>query len=374
MNRVLLYLAVIAFITLNWHCGAPEAPKTPSATTTTKKATRTADIQAAVLKNNQWNFINTKGELLKDEGYVYADNFSEGWACVNSTGSRMNGRIVGGMYYLIDKYGKKSSFSFKDAFRLHEGRAIVEVENKKAIIDKSGKVIQSGFDKLLHFSDGLAPATIGDVVGYIDRDGKWAFKVDKTVVIDVFSEGLARARKGKKVGFLNTSGKWQVKPTFKFATPFSEKRAAFTVKEESDLFEKYGFIDTKGKVVIPAIYKDAGNFNEGLCNVKKGNKWGYIDQSGKVVIDFQFQDCRGFHEGLAAVKVDNNVGYIDKTGNIVIKPWFNAGFDFQQGRAMIEANKKMGFIDKKGKMVIEPQFERVNPFVKISETNPLFRI
>jgi translation initiation factor 6 (eIF-6) len=41
---------------------------------------------------------------------------------------------------------------------------------------------------------------------------------------------------------------------------------------------KYGFIDTKGNLVIPPVYDDAWHFSEGLARVEINGKWGYIDK------------------------------------------------------------------------------------------------
>ena len=54
---------------------------------------------------------------------------------------------------------------------------------------------------------------------------------------------------------------------------------------------KWGFIDKFGKEVIPLIYDYAKNFDDGLAQVKKGDKWGFIDKNGKEVTPFFNYDC-----------------------------------------------------------------------------------
>src|SRR5690606_4640992 len=46
---------------------------------------------------------------------------------------------------------------------------------------------------------------------------------------------------------------------------------------------KYGFINKKGKVIVPLIYDDAFPFYNGYASVKKGKKWFYIDKKGKEI-------------------------------------------------------------------------------------------
>mgnify|MGYP003291734872 CR=1 FL=1 len=47
---------------------------------------------------------------------------------------------------------------------------------------------------------------------------------------------------------------------------------------------KCGFINTKGEVVIPCIYDEAGWFSEGLALVKQNGKWSIINTEGKVIV------------------------------------------------------------------------------------------
>ena len=48
--------------------------------------------------------------------------------------------------------------------------------------------------------------------------------------------------------------------------------------------DKWGFIDTKGKMVIPCVYDYARSFSKGFASVESNEKWGVINQSGEFVI------------------------------------------------------------------------------------------
>ncbi|MNW04335.1 KWG Leptospira [compost metagenome] len=45
---------------------------------------------------------------------------------------------------------------------------------------------------------------------------------------------------------------------------------------------KWGFIDTKGTWVIPADFKDAKDFNNGIAVVQKDKDWVYINTKGEI--------------------------------------------------------------------------------------------
>ena len=87
-----------------------------------------------------------------------------------------------------------------------------------------------------------------------------------------------------------------------------------------------GFLDDKGEIAIPFIYKAGSNFSSGLAPVtKNGERWGYINKKGEVVISFKFAKAYRFdvdYQGLAKVNryITNQVIYIDTNGKRVKNP------------------------------------------------------
>lgn len=83
----------------------------------------------------------------------------------------------------------------------------------------------------------------------------------------------------------------------------------------------YGFIDINNgsKMVIPAAYRWANEFSEGLAAVSKdGEKWGFIDEAGNEVIPFKYISATSFKNGKAMVEegdlLESRKYYIDKKG------------------------------------------------------------
>lgn len=57
--------------------------------------------------------------------------------------------------------------------------------------------------------------------------------------------------------------------------------------------DKFGFVNPKDEIIIPAKFDQVGEFSEGLCPVAildefRKEKWGYIDTTGEVVINLQY--------------------------------------------------------------------------------------
>ena len=126
--------------------------------------------------------------------------------------------------------------------------------------------------------------------------------------------------------------------------------------------EKKGFLDKRGKLIIPMQYAEATIFSDGLAFVRETAKSAVIaiDTKGKEVFRLppDVTNARRFSEGFAAFfdQKKGLWGYIDKTGKVVIEPQYKESGDFSCGLATAGSRNAYGFIDAKGKVVIEPQF------------------
>jgi WG containing repeat len=141
---------------------------------------------------------------------------------------------------------------------------------------------------------------------------------------------------------------------------------------------KAGFIDARGKIVIPPQF-DVGwfaeeDFVEGVSPARIGENWGFIDAKGKWVIQPQYWRAEPFSEGLAAVThqlkgSDFAVAYIDKSGKEVFdfpKGVASSG-PFSEGLAAIRqvgyvSVGKTGYVDRTGRVVVPYEFADGGPF------------
>jgi hypothetical protein len=107
-----------------------------------------------------------------------------------------------------------------------------------------------------------------------------------------------------------------IEPQFQVASAFSDGLARVS---KDRLF---GYIDKRGKWVIPTRFEHASEFSEGLAGVPLGEKgWGFIDRTGKVVIPARFGWVYGgFRHGIAEVASDRKLAYINKMGEWVWQP------------------------------------------------------
>jgi len=148
---------------------------------------------------------------------------------------------------------------------------------------------------------------------------------------------------------------------------------------------KYGFINPKGKVVIPLKYEKVSDFNEGYAVVlNSNNELLIIDKKGIETLiknknyDASFSSLSPFvfSEGLCAVTIDKKYGFINTKGEEVIpceyeKPVVPKNADlrtvknepkFVNGVAVIYKNGAYGVINKSGKIVVPIEYQFLTNF------------
>lgn len=236
---------------------------------------------------------------------------------------------------------------------------IVNLDNKEAESDIIW--LDTNFDYILHFSEGLSPVELNGKYGYIDKAGKEVIPLMYEYAWD-FIEGLAAVRIDGKCGYINKIGKIVIPPKYDFASEFREGLALVYLNG------KYGYIDKRGTEVIPLEYGGASPFIEGLAYVSidtyPNSKYGYIDKTGREVIPFKYDFAWPFSDGLAPVCLDGKWGYIDKTGREVIPLRYDSAWSFVEGLARVDLNGKWGYIDRTGKEITPIIYEDVDDYAE----------
>jgi hypothetical protein len=163
-----------------------------------------------------------------------------------------------------------------------------------------------------------------------------------------FYDGFAAVKVGDRWGFLNTAGKLAIPVKYEKVTVFNSGFAA--VQRDKRFF----VIDHKGTefpVDFPGIV-DLNEFSEKLASFKtEAGLIGFADGAGKVAIQPKFQSAGDFHGALAWAKsTSGKIGYINPKGEWVIEPKFDAGKDFDHvsGMMRVKSGDKWGYSNKSG--------------------------
>ena len=216
-------------------------------------------------------------------------------------------------------------------------------ESKQIVLTPELTTAIQKYDEVHSFHDGLALVVKDGKYGYINERGEEVIpcqrkayiyregEIDETVLPD-FSEGMA---------ILYT---------------FTADKSSYTGADESSF--RYGYINKNGEELIPAQYKKASDFHEGLALVEDLNgKQMFINKSGEKIaeIDSEYWCIDGINDGLALVSQNSgyvSYGYIDKTGKVVIPLKYSEARPFSEGLAYVSNDSFKGFIDVNGHEVI----------------------
>jgi len=185
---------------------------------------------------------------------------------------------------------------------------------------------------------------------YQDKNGLWGFQEIK---LDFSYGGKSKYPVRIKAQFDEVSRDW-----------FEDICA---VKKDG----KWGYVDSKGKMVTPFQYEEANREF-----VKMNGKWGTIDKNGSIVIPCTFTQLRNGGALNIASEDDTKYGYVDDNGKIVIPFMYEAcfpfdgssnivktatGYEVQSSNALakVKLNGRYGLIDISNKYVLYPKFEDI---------------
>ena len=127
----------------------------------------------------------------------------------------------------------------------------------------------------------------------------------------------------------------------------------------------YGYINTKGEVVIPCSLKKANDFNADVTFVQFEGEDFYtlIDKNGNRIPCKKYDDVKNFYpdsQSLCAVYEDGKIGFINTQGFEVIPCIYLGSSVFSNGLASVclasSEKGEYGFINEKGEVVIPLKF------------------
>lgn len=214
-------------------------------------------------------------------------------------------------------------------------------------------------------------------------------QIFKFGILFVFAGLLFSACGGKKDGspmeVLPKKIYQQIDGKYAEINDFYEGLACVRCKVDGETL--YGYIDNKGKEVIPCIYDYAGWFSEGVAVVQKGSGTGVIGKKGEIIVPLEYYSVDNCEHGVILVQEDWSTygafdakgrqiipfeysylgspydgmilakneermyGYFNLKGDLVIDFIYDDASHFSEGLAVVEMDKKEICIDTKGKEV-----------------------
>lgn len=210
-------------------------------------------------------YIDTTGKFVISPTFYAPHSFSEGLATI------------------IEPYGEKS----RVATITKQGKRLFYFNDQRDFIFSS--------ETTINFKEGLIP--VSTYVSSTEKKGE---------VVELF-------------GYIDKNGAYRIPPQFSKAESFSGGLAHVATSTREGTVDAY--IDTSGKIMFTLSPDLRGeSFSEGLARVysRSKDRYGFIDTTGKLVIPLNFVNAENFSEGLTAVEFD-----LPRPGYDARSAWYN---------------------------------------------------
>jgi len=291
-----------------------------------------------IKKNGKYGLIDINGNVKLRPKYTDIKGASNGLICVKANG-KYGYMTEKGFFPIEAKYTNATNFT-------SDGIAAVQNRGEWGFIDRHGKlVIDYKYAEATPFRDGysIVRKLMSKTVGMINTRNKYVVNPDTYLQITFPKDGLIAARKqgSGKWGFLDLNGRTVIEHQYAKITTFGDGHALASVEGS-----RYGVIDKSGNEVAPEMFDKAKpeGYNDGLAAVVYEGKWGFINTKGEIVIPFEYEDVTSFSNGKAAVLMDGYWGYVDTAGEFVVLP------EFEQAGAFYKLNGRPIALAKEGDM------------------------
>ena len=307
--------------------------------------------------DNKFGFIDTVGNIMIQPSFIYASQFSEGYAVVRS--EKGTGFIDTNGVFIIQP-------NLEGATQFKNGLAVVYKNDQCGLINISGKLI-------IDYADlWLTPALINENRIAFKKDERWGYKNYKgeTIIdnkfesVSMFRNGTARIQIDGQYGVIDTLGNYILEPTFvvvRGGNLNNNRIGAMPLDRKG-----YCYFDKSGNKSIDALYSDVSQFSEGLAFVKEkyGEPGYYIDTTGTKVFNITFDNASLFKNDLAVIEQNGKKGVINKQGDYVVKPIYDDLSVFYINGFLIYMKHKKhktfyGLINVNGEEITKPIFSNI---------------
>lgn len=344
---------------------------------------------AAVKKNGRWGMLNADAQeiiplafdsVVWDGRLALIANSSTGktnWSLLNIAKDARSNRGYGqltridehffliarqGFYGLLNEFGQEVLHCVYDS--------ILEVQNNQVSVKFKGKYGIVTTDENWLLAPQPNPVRLVNHERYLEQQPGNIFLKSFTGDIiyftpnpvQVYPDYLAEAHPNNIIKKVDWSGV-EIKFDFDLSIGSSEEKTGTSnlnsFHDGLQLFEgqgKFGFRDTRNRLIIPNRYDSAKNFSEQRAAFKLLGKWGYLDTNDKIIVNPTFDFAGDFVAGHAIVIKQKKFGLIDKTGAIRIDLQYDSIIR-QAQNLFIYQNRKIGLAAEDGRMLVQPRYD-----------------
>lgn len=299
------------------------------------------------LKNKNYGMTDYQGKQILENQYHRMDSLKDEMYLIG----------IDNKYGIVDRDGKvivSPMYDFIGTF--NENRAVVRMNNKYGYIDKEGKIIiPIEYKYATDFSQGFAIAVDETEKGaYIDKTGKniVPFEYDNLYPI---SNGEGVVKKDKLYGVIDTEGNILIPIQHDYVNKIEKK--LYSV-EENGLF----YLKDSKNVKISNGYDNIGEVKDGLIPVNVDSTYGYIDTKGEIIIPIKYSEIGENIKNSFIVKDLNSdkYGVIDIDDKFIISPIYDYILNRTEDYFVVgDIEGKEGIVGKNGKELVPLKYENI---------------
>ena len=355
---------------------------------------------AVVKKDDKFGYINKLGEIVIPVQFDDALRFHKGFALVEVDElfgmiDRNGDYIINPQYedlgvlkdglcyfekdelfgYFDEKGITRLAAQYTEAYDFQEGLAVVSKNDYYGLIDVYGTTLfPFKYESLKPFKKGYYLVEQDEYYGVLSIKGDTLIPV-KYDYIGKPKNGFTIVELDDEFNFVDSTGKlvfqnwFETYPEYKLLATFHNGYCK--VK-----FEKgYNLLDTNGTKLMKKEVEDIGPFGE-LIAFSKNQEWGYMNTKGQVVIQPTFDFAQSFSGGNAIVRTEPFYGLIDAKGEYVIEPYQEDIRQINDSLYLFKNLGKFGLISSEGDTLLAPKYKNIEPIeekvVKIEEGTALY--
>ena len=298
------------------------------------------------------------------EGLPFRQSSNEGWGIVSTNGTllvpagtfkNMPSEVVNGVFVLQDDEG---------FYKLYDIRKPLQ-----SVSPRRFARIGSFFEDVT-----FAQETLESPVIVIDKIGRTVFSLNQILQYQVelvhnYQEGLALFVTGSgKYGYMDTKGNIVIPPVYDLGYDFKEVLALVGIMDRQGLLG-YQVIDKKGEVQFVVQQSDClldDQVADGLLMFKnfREDYFAYIGKKGIPVLYLPEEVMEGarFADGMAVFRTSQGAGTIDKKGDILIPAKYENIHILGNERLALLSNEKYDLTDEKGQKLVSVSFDSIGSY------------
>lgn len=253
-----------------------------------------------------------------------------------------------------------------------DGFAVVKHKGKFGVVNAQGKMVVppvyqslggtyriANTDAIFH--QGVTMAKKNGLYGIINQNGQTLipFKYPQAFVLKhAFQYGVELAQYQQKNVLLYPDGTEKILP---YQDVTLNDASGFLVIRENGSMGLVHVAAPETMRLPLGRYEQIGAFQNGLAKVQLNQRWGYINTELREIIPPVYEQATDFVDNLAVVRLDGLWRIINHTGQTVADnlPYYEIGA-FEHGIAIIRTEEGLeGAINSSGKVILEPIYDGV---------------